>query len=343
MSILIAYNLEKYRKSQKMTQRKLSSELQSVSKSAITLYEKNQRTPSLEIQEKICKVLGITLDTLNGQEQKNILTNTLKKSLLDDKISANEYQYIYNYFSHFFDNTYYFSLKNANSLEYEKRAKNYLKRTESDIYTYVSGKHIENERIKIIEEKLLLFLNNFICFSLILKERLDNYTFLTTNVPIIKNFDVELDIEFFKIFVELKSVYIEILTNLNTIYTTKDISIAMYFQKIDNIIGYVPITAELKKDNSILLAIKIDSNFMSPKFDKDDIIILKEHKEYKDEQFIAIVDESNNILVGKLKFEKDFIILQPINLSYAPIVIPNGKFKFLGEIIETRYNNDNNK
>lgn len=45
MSILIAYNLEKYRKLNKLTQRQLSNELENVSKSSIALYEKNQRTP----------------------------------------------------------------------------------------------------------------------------------------------------------------------------------------------------------------------------------------------------------------------------------------------------------
>ena len=339
LSILIAYNLEKYRKSENLTQRKLSSELHSVSKSAITLYEKNKRTPSVEIQEKICEKLNISLEVLNGQEQKNILINMLRNTLLNDKISASEYQYVYNYFSKFFNNAFYFSLKNITLPEYEHRAKIYFEKQEQYIYTYIKNEHLETEKAEILTNKIFLFLNNFIFLAVTLKERLPEYACLNSTIPIIKKVlqRKELDIEFFRIFVELKPIYTEILTKLNEEYATNDVSLALYFKNTNNIIGYISIRAELLKSNPILSAIKVDDNFMSPKFNKDDTIIVKEYSKYEDGQIVAITNEKNDILIGKLKNEDSFIILQPINTNYTPITFTKEKMKFLGKIIEVRY------
>lgn len=340
MSILIAYNLETYRKEKKLTQRELSNVLDSVSKSAITLYEKNQRTPSVEIQEKICKVLDINLETLNGQEQKNFLTDILKKSLLDDDISASEYQYIHKYFINFFNNDYYFSLKNTNLIEYEKRATNYLIRNELEINNYLKDKNIELTRKNRIMQNIILFLNSFISFALALKDRNNGFFILNTKIPLTKELikNNNLNIEFFKILVELKPIYIEILDKLNNIYLSKDISIPIYSKEISNVIGYIQVTSDLINNNYILHAIKVENDFMYPRFATNDFIILRENEKYETGQFVAIVDEKRKIFLGKLKCEKNFIILQPINSNYSPLLFSNGSFEFLGEIIETRYN-----
>ena len=76
---------------------------------------------------------------------------------------------------------------------------------------------------------------------------------------------------------------------------------------------------------------------MSPKFNKDDTIIVKEYSKYEDGQIVAITNEKNDILIGKLKNEDSFIILQPINTNYTPITFTKEKMKFLGKVIEVRY------
>ena len=182
----------------------------------------------------------------------------------------------------------------------------------------------------------------FITFTITFNDQKDIYLTVDLKNSLIQEY-MKLDINFLKTFVELKPVYIEILNKLNNMYSSKDTSIEVYFKKTIDIIDYISITTNLVHNNFVIHAVKIENNFMFPRFEKNDIIILQEHEKYEDGQFVAIVDEKYNILVGKLKYEKNFIILQPINLNYTPIIVANGKFKFLGEVIETRYNINNNK
>ena len=58
-------NLQKARESKNWTQVKLANEIE-VSQQSITYYETGTRVPSLEVAEKLSKVLGVSINYLLG-------------------------------------------------------------------------------------------------------------------------------------------------------------------------------------------------------------------------------------------------------------------------------------
>ena len=339
MSKLIAYNLEKYRKSNNLTQRQLSNNLKTISKSAIALYEKNKRTPSKEIQQQICNELNITLDVLNGKNEIDYFTDKLKIQLLDSRLSMNEYHYIYKLFINFFNNDLYFSTNFELNSENKRRFKYYLNcKTREDI-DVLSKEYIGNDELYTILIKDFYYIFNvFIAFVLLLNNKktiedlfvIDTKEFLKTENDLI-------DEEFINTFIELKPTFIQILDILTTLDKFKKYSLPIYYENLNNIVGYTNIEQDLKDDKNVLFAIKVSTNFMNPRFEENNILILKQNETYQSGQYVAIIDEKENIFIGKLNNENDLIILQPLNLEYTPIILQKDKCKFIGEVIEVKY------
>ena len=98
MSILIAYNLIKYRKIKKLTQQQLSNKAKIISKPAIALYERNKRTPDYDTQEKICEILNISIDILNGQNEIDLFSKQIRNYLVKYNVTSNQFQHIYRQF-----------------------------------------------------------------------------------------------------------------------------------------------------------------------------------------------------------------------------------------------------
>lgn len=176
MSILIAYNLEKYRKLNKLTQRQLSSNLETVSKSSIALYEKNQRTPSLEVQEQICNKLNIEIDVLNGKNEIDFYTNNIRNELLKFNLTFNEYQYLYNQFRKFLNNSYYFSTNIKVDYEFFIKAKKYLQNSLTEIIHSINDSYIgDNERLTLLTRNVYNIFNVFLALAFTLRNREKNY------------------------------------------------------------------------------------------------------------------------------------------------------------------------
>lgn len=339
MSILIAYNLEKYRKLNKLTQRQLSNSLEKVSKSSIALYEKNQRTPSQEVQEQICNKLNITVDVLNGKNEIDYFTGKLKIQLLDSRLSINEYHYIYKLFINFFNNSSYFSTNFKLDSENRKKFKQYLHQKTKEDIDILSKEYVGNSELytTLIKDFYYIF-NVFIAFVLLLnnKEKIEDLSVINTK-EFFKTDNDLIDDSFIKTFIELKPTFIQILDILTTLDEFKKYSLPIYYEKLNNIVGYTNIEQDLKDDKNVLFAIKVNTNFMNPRFEENNILILKQNEAYKSGQYVAIIDENENIFIGKLNNENDFIILQPLSLEYTPIILQKDKCKFIGEVIEVKY------
>lgn len=336
MSILIAYNLEKYRKSNNLTQRQLSNNLEKVSKSSIALYEKNKRTPSKEAQEQICNVLNIDINILNGKNEIEFYTNNLKNELLKNNLTFNECQYLYEQFYHFFNNSYYFS-SNIN-MDYEciKKTQKYLLNSLTGMIHNIMRSYIGDiERIELLTRNTYSIFNVFLALAYTLKnEEKGYYPYDVINTTaFLKEY---LDEDFLNIFIELKPIYIQILDVLNSLYDFQNNSIPVYYSTLDKVIDHITIQPDFKEEKSILYAIKVADESMNPRYEKDDIIIAKQCENYITGQYVAVVNENRNILIGKLLIENDLIILQSLNLNYAPIILNNHTCRFIGKIVEVR-------
>lgn len=337
MSILIAYNLEKYRKLNKLTQRQLSINLEKVSKSSIALYEKNQRTPSTEVQEQICNTLNIEIDVLNGKNEINFYTNTIRNELLKYNLTFNEYQYLYKQFYNLFNNSYYFSTNTKMDYETLIRTQKYLLNSLKEMIHNISNSYIgDSERLTLLTKITYNILNVFLALAFTLKNREKDY--YSYDVIDTNRFLKEcLDEEFLNIFIELKPIYIQILEVLNSLYDFQNNSIPVYYDNLDKIVDHITIQPDFKEKKSILYAIKITDDFMNPRYEKEDIIITKQCENYTTGQYVAVVNAKNNIFIGKLKMENDLVVLQPLNLNYTPILLNKNTCKFIGKIIEVRY------
>lgn len=340
MSIFISYNLAKYRKINKLTQQELSDNLKDVSKPAIALYEKNKRTPSEEIQKRICNELNISVAVLNGKEQLELYKNKIRSKFLENKVTYNDYIYIYNFIVDFYD----FDVpkdvnKQSNILNYSLEdisrrilvLPSMIKKYSTDIYS----KDIEKAN-KLIEYITFTF-NLLIDMALLLLDE----KHIMYDDKAIYNYKIieEVDRELANVLVELKPYFISILDSLNSIETIQDYSIPVFYESISKIIDYILITPNYDKQTSTLSAIKIKDDYMCPRFDKNDIVIVKQYNEYNTGDYIAISSENEKISIGKLKLENEFVVLQPLNTSYTPNIFIKKNCKIIGKIIETRYNN----
>lgn len=338
MSILIAYNLKKYRKLNKLTQQQLSDKIRIVSKPAIALYEKNRRTPDYNIQEKLCEALNISMSVLNGQNEIDYYSNEVKNYLIKNNITSNEFQYIYRQFILLFNNKF-FRLTGNLETKIIKDFKQFFEDSFNDIKTNLSNEFTNNEKKNVLLCCFEYILNSFICFNLLVrKDKTFNiYDLNTQNYINYKN--NEIDNEFIKVFIELTPTYIKILETLKEIDIFLNSSIPMYFKNSKNIFDYILPNKNSRNNDEILTAIKVNDDFMIPRFDISDIVIAKQCDDYKTGEYVAISDKQKNILLGKLKIENDVFILQPLNIVYSPIILKAKDCKIIGKIIETKYAN----
>lgn len=337
MSILIAYNLEKFRKLNNLTQRQLSNDLENVSKSSIALYEKNQRTPSMEVQQQLCSKLNIEIEVLNGKNEIDFYTNVIRNELLKYSLTFNECQYLYKQFYNFFNNIYYFPTNLKMNYEIFLRTKQYLKNSLKDMIHRITNSYIgDNERQTVLTKNTYNIFNVTLALAFTLKNR-EKYYFPYDIIDTNNFLNEYVDDEFINIFVELKPAYIKILDVLNSLYDFKQNSIPVYYNKLDKIIDYITIQPDFKDEKYILYAIKVYDDFMSPRFEKDDIVIARQCENYTTGQYVAVVNENINILIGKLQLENDLMVLQPLNINYAPVILNKNNCRFIGKIIEVRY------
>ena len=84
LSFIIAKNLSSLRKKNKLTQVQLA-EMLNYSDKAISKWEKGESLPSVEVLHKLCKIYGVSMDYMVGDEKKApkvIQTADLKKRYL---------------------------------------------------------------------------------------------------------------------------------------------------------------------------------------------------------------------------------------------------------------------
>ncbi len=85
LNFIIAKNLASLRRKNKLTQAQLAEKL-NYSDKAISKWEKGESLPSVEVLHKICKLYGVSMDYIVGDEKKEpkiIETDALKKRYLN--------------------------------------------------------------------------------------------------------------------------------------------------------------------------------------------------------------------------------------------------------------------
>ena len=79
------------------------------------------------------------------------------------------------------------------------------------------------------------------------------------------------------------------------------------------------------QDNFFALEVKGDS--MSPIFIEGDIVIIKKQNDCENNEIAIIIVNGDEGTIKKVRKTEQGIILQPLNLAYAPMIFTNEEIK----------------
>lgn len=98
---------------------------------------------------------------------------------------------------------------------------------------------------------------------------------------------------------------------------------------------FVPV---INHSDPAMFALKLNSNILSPTFEKNDVIIISPEASTRSGD-IAAVEYGNEVpikVIVKVTMTEDFIVLETINYKQPPIALLRGKdnFRIIGRVIE---------
>lgn len=112
-------------------------------------------------------------------------------------------------------------------------------------------------------------------------------------------------------------------------------------EMIEDIIDYEEINPEMLRGDREYFALKVNGDSMSPKFLKDDILIIRKQDTCDNGAFAVVAVNGDDATFKKVIKKTDSIILQPLNDKYEPVIYSNEQIlklpvRILGVVVEIR-------
>lgn len=95
----------------------------------------------------------------------------------------------------------------------------------------------------------------------------------------------------------------------------------------ENIVGTIPIETSLVGDGSDFFALEVKGDSMSPVFIEGDIVVIKKQNDCENNQIAIVIVNGEEGTIKKVRKTEQGIILQPLNLAYAPMIFTNEEIK----------------
>lgn len=288
---IVSIKIKQYRKLYGYTQEEFANQL-NISVASVKMYENSTRTPSKKIKIDICRLCNITLNELDGINDRIELKNEISSKLdnidyteiefADLKRKSIEFLYHVNTESGLAQSLKCYNTKNKNDY--------YIIVIRAILY-YIQHKYMpvdENEALKIMIQREDSIYDKY-CINFIK----DNINFLET---VINEIQPKTSIE--KYLIPLVSELSED-WNFNVSNTNK----------------FIELPYSLKKKNKSFIAFCINDESMIPKYEKENIVIIEWKDEFEDKDDI-VISINGNIKIRRIYKNKTGIILKPLNPNY---------------------------
>lgn len=329
-----------------LTQEELAQKTK-ITLGALKTYETGTRLPSKKSKIKLCEFFHISLEELEGEKEKNELKEYLISILdiynLDSKKFTILKKIMYDFWEQCFT-LYEISNFNIDSIlkcfiiEHKKTSTEHVK-VNRDILNTLS----QDTKILDIAEKIL---NSTITFFY-------NIMYGEYEQAIFKNSVIE--------YLSYILLYLCISNYYMIVQALKEISISSpaikYFVPlIENISAniekntnhcnnFIELATNMKKENTKHIAIRIDNDEMSFKYENGNIVIIELKNDFKNSQDILVSIDNQAPILRRIIQNENGIILQPLNASYYPqsftkTEIKNGTIKVLGVVVQVFINQD---
>jgi len=95
----------------------------------------------------------------------------------------------------------------------------------------------------------------------------------------------------------------------------------------ENIIGTIPVETSLVGNGDNFFALEVKGDSMSPIFIEGDIVIIKKQNDCENNEIAIIIVNGDEGTIKKVRKTEQGIILQPLNLAYAPMIFTNEEIK----------------
>lgn len=112
-------------------------------------------------------------------------------------------------------------------------------------------------------------------------------------------------------------------------------------EMIEDVLDFEEINPEMLRGGKEYFALKVQGDSMAPKFLKDDILIIRKQDTCDNGAFAVVAVNGYDATFKKVIKKENCIILQPLNLSYEPMIytsedIEKLPVRILGVVVEIR-------
>ena len=83
--------------------------------------------------------------------------------------------------------------------------------------------------------------------------------------------------------------------------------------------------------------VKLEGDSMIPRFQEGDIVLVDPDVQPQAGNYVITMIDTDEVMIKKLSFHNDFIILKSLNPSFEDIVLPRKRVKFLHKVMYTKF------
>lgn len=83
--------------------------------------------------------------------------------------------------------------------------------------------------------------------------------------------------------------------------------------------------------------VKLEGDSMVPRFQEGDIVLVDPDVQPQAGNYVIAMIDTDEVMIKKLSFHNDFIILKSLNPSFEDIVLPRKRVKFLHKVMYTKF------
>lgn len=294
-----------------LTQKELAEKVQ-LSEGSISLYEKEERKPSLEVLVKLSDIFNCSIDYLLGrsdyrtkeEEKSNYLKNidysTIRQFIMDNSKEFEKIKINKNNIKSINDYILLFTI-NFSNIEYNEFVKLYLQQFNTE----------DIEHLKNLIEKTFSILNKS-------EKHLAQYNKL---ISLINNKDFESNV------FPIADIPVKV-------PVIGKISAGLPILATENIEGYEFAPSSYIKEGFDYFYLKVDGDSMNLKFNNGDVVLVQKQDTLENDE-IGVILVDDEATVKKFKHENDMIILYPMstNPEHTVQIYKTEQIKIIGKVI----------
>lgn len=318
---IINIKIKQYRKSCELTQEDIANKLK-ISLGSVKMYENGTRKPSKKIKEDICTLFNISINELEGLNDRIKLKNEIVSKLNNLDFTDNEIKELKRNSINFF---YNIGTENEDKVSLMNKEK--IKGKENSYIVVIRAiiDFIEKNYFPYIQTQTRDTIESYNKHSMYTKQLV---SFIHTNINFIEN--------------TINEVQFNTKTEKYLIPLLSSISLC-WEDNVNNANNFLELPNSLKLKDKLHFAFYVQDDSMNSRYCNNDIAIVEWGDNYKNKDDI-IVYINGKVHIRRILKNKTGIILQPLNPnydieSYSNYEIKEKDIQIIGKIIGIKFNN----